>query len=504
MNNCFNRIKGILPDYLKNMKVVAVPLAVVTVTILAGCAQYLKPGFVYKEWTRTMSQEGIFPVFPPREDVQVGDVWLLPLHPLETGVIEDIGGLGLTGVWHANVLNGTGTDTVSEFYRNRPLFPSTIGTATTASIVNPLNKGTDTANTPEMKILPVPSSNNDIFTSGSVYQLRQVAFPEFSYTKIDKQALNALVPIEYFNVAGGLAHSRVRQISLKIPSAESYGIPSGLLLRPFFPGMAASRGTDTVWFATKDVKSDEGVHGFWLKSNAINGINKLQLALARSQFNEAFNKLDKSKEINFSDDVKKELKTCQNYVWIAVITEVFYARAMDINIGTTKGTGFGLNIQPITNAMLGELDRLKNIGKKAKKTTKTAMLSPTPSSIATQGATTSEPTPAASPEPTPTSSSSEMKDTAGRTIVETVAVEETDDAFTLAKKMNDYNKNLGAQAVPGGSVNVVSTSDTSVGLRRIYDRPIAVGVRGVIMRVNINKSNDDTLFVDFVSIGENK
>lgn len=71
-----------------------------------------------------MSEEGIFPVFPPREDVQAGDIWLLPTHPYETELIEQVGGLGKAGIWVTNVLyelksmNGTST-LANDFYTNR-------------------------------------------------------------------------------------------------------------------------------------------------------------------------------------------------------------------------------------------------------------------------------------------------------------------------------------------------------------------------------------------------
>src|SRR5688500_5484548 len=51
---------------------------------LAGCRPKPgthDPGYVAKEWSMTMREFGIVPVFPPREDVQVGDVYAMPLPP---------------------------------------------------------------------------------------------------------------------------------------------------------------------------------------------------------------------------------------------------------------------------------------------------------------------------------------------------------------------------------------------------------------------------------------
>lgn len=50
-------------------------------------------------------------------------------------------------------------------------------------------------------------------------------------------------------------------------------------------------------------------------------------------------------------------------------------------------------------------------------------------------------------------------------------------------------------------MNIVSVSKTSIGLRRIFDKPIAVGVRGVIMKINI--ANSDINKGLKIDLGEN-
>jgi hypothetical protein len=42
----------------------------------------------------------------------------------------------------------------------------------------------------------------------------------------------------------------------------------------------------------------------------------------------------------------------------------------------------------------------------------------------------------------------------------------------------------------GGSVKVLRVSTSSIGLRRTFQRPIAVGVRGVLIRVNVGDPKD--------------
>lgn len=501
----------------------------VAITVFCGCAPDRRNvKRVYKEWTETMSELGIFPVFPPREDVQVGDVWILPMHPFETDLINYIGGLGHTGIWCANIFalktgtntvgtqasqccctttvkgqSSTGTSTVNvcgnnqvcEFYKKRLIFPST--TDTPASIIYAMQNGSTTASSEKsdanlviMKVPEDPKRNIFDYTdadngSVSTHRLKQVAFPEFTFTRIDKIALNALVPIEYLiDVGGGFAYDKVKQVTLKIPSAESYGCPAANLLEKFFENDSivkgigtgtvtrAGTGTDHLYLKEWDWKSRKPE----VDVPGVKGLTRNTARLAHAQFRDALEKLAKNGDSELKEIFEEKFKNNKNNkdkdcIWVAVIDEVFYARAMDINISTRKGWGGGLNVQPITNKMLEELDRLKNI-KKSKITTKYG--------TATTNANT--------------------HDTGGRNIVETIEEKETGDAFELARKINEFNTNLGKQVVPGGSVNIVSVSKTSIGLRRIFDKPIAVGVRGVIMKIDIAHSDTRGLKID---LGEN-
>lgn len=225
-------------------------------------------------------------------------------------------------------------------------------------------------------------------------------------------------------------------------------------------------------------------------------INYVTLKLARSQFNEAGSKLLDHGPLSGEIDEQSD------YIWIAVVNEVYYARAIDMNIRKRRFGGGAANVQPITTKMLKELDRLTKI--RASKETKTTETQPkkgkkkttTPES---ECVPTPTPVVTATPAPTPSITSPTIEDTEGRTIVENIEIKEDDDAFALAKKINEYNKNLGDQSVPGGSVNVVSVSGTAVGLRRLFDRPIAVGVRGVIFKINLKKSSGNELHVEEIT-----
>lgn len=478
------------------MSKVVLSLYLLVIIGFTGCAgKEYKPNLVYKEWTRTMSQEGIFPVFPPREDIQAGDIWLLPIHPLETRTVELVGGLGHTGIWYDNIFDQKGEGKVDEFYANRYSFPKTTALYSKDSKAgtSPQNKssgsnsnvakdaaktflsGNSSADLSDVKILEVPTTGTEsVFSGGDVRRLRQVAFPEFSIANITQAALNALVPIEYFQVAGGVTFNRIKQISLKIPLAESYGIPLKKVFNALSEkGIEIQNKNGAISLIHKSGTPESGTEKYLVNT----------LILARSQFNEALENISEAPGLWFyKGRIEEELEMGKNYVWVALINEVFYARAIDISITTIQGTGGGARVEPITDNMLNALKRLDELKKERKitveETTKNQKEEP--------AVDTESPADGSTPEPSAVSESpSETKSPPGGAIVKNIEITQQDDAFTLAQKINSFNAASGQQSMLGGSINVVSVSNTGVGLRRIYDRPIAVGVRGVIMKINV-------------------
>lgn len=67
----------------------------------------------------------------------------------------------------------------------------------------------DEAHLADVSIMPVATSDQDVFTGGDCNRLRQVAFPEFTVTNITQADVNALVPIEYLNVALGFSLNKI-------------------------------------------------------------------------------------------------------------------------------------------------------------------------------------------------------------------------------------------------------------------------------------------------------
>jgi len=201
--------------------------------------------------------------------------------------------------------------------------------------------------------------------------------------------------------------------------------------------------------------------------------------LTRSNFNEKIRAIKDNKTgfSGFSEKTKlaKLLKRTKDYLWISLVSEVFYARAIDISIHTSRSFGGALNAQPITNATLNELSRLENL----------EYIRERRSGIINVGTATTNLDDLVLPGFGTSTGNINLPDTQGRGIVANITLErEQLDPFTLANRINEANAQLGNQSVPGGSINIVSVSDSAIGLRRNYDRPIAVGVRGMVLKVN--------------------
>src|SRR5215212_7507298 len=105
-------------------------MVVVASSLLIGCVEpgTHDPGYVAKQWSMMVREFGIVPIFPPREDVQVGDVYAMPIPPdqeLQLRAVRNTNGRFLP----IPVLLGTidVSKDLEEYYKHRLSFPRTPG-----------------------------------------------------------------------------------------------------------------------------------------------------------------------------------------------------------------------------------------------------------------------------------------------------------------------------------------------------------------------------------------
>jgi hypothetical protein len=415
---------------------------------LSGCrTPDLKPGFVYRDWALRMSEMGIFPVYPPREDIVVGDVYALPLHPYDSTSVGWIGGLGSAGIHVAylgdtqlnwNALSGT----LEKYYQSRPYAADTLSGGTNQ--IGPL--------TPIASYPYSDTNGTSAFAPGTTARLRQVMFPDFSVTTIRQGSLAGVVPIEGIMAAFNFSSSDIQAVHFKIPQAESYGITTEELLKE-------------VYHDTNFVQTADGEIYLWGgDADAIISIGGAQMA--KSMFGDIMEAMshDTSREMPswVKTHISQSAVRMKDKIYLALISEVYYARSIDVTIEHKTARGAGASARPISTAELGQL---KQMGLLATRTRTNH------TSTSTNNVTT-------------TSTNLFVG-----TKTELLDVTDGDSAYDLARKLRAIETPDGAANV-GGSVKVLSVSTKSVGLRRTFERPIVVGVRGVLVKVDVNNPKE--------------
>jgi hypothetical protein len=169
------------------------------------------------QWTRSIAQLGLVPVFPPREDVQVGDIYLFTYNPEAPDKAEGEAA-SADKDWSLHPSRWQQVKKVNELlkeeYRMRPSFRETPGLGAST-----------------------PGSSDVVDEGGQPRRLRIVALPDFvGATFMDSTSLsrslvhNGIVPAETLNLLADPMSSRISMVSMKIPSAESYALAQADLL----------------------------------------------------------------------------------------------------------------------------------------------------------------------------------------------------------------------------------------------------------------------------------
>jgi hypothetical protein len=150
---------------------------------LCGC-NTVKDGFVAQQWSKNISELGVHPLFPPREDLYVGDVFLN-----FDGDILPADGLHIASL---NVLTA-----LQSQYAQRPDLPASAG-----------------------------ASGKFIFgTQAGQARVKAVALPYFVRVTATGAEVGAFVPVDAMTVKAGISVSSVKSASVTISSASSISLP---------------------------------------------------------------------------------------------------------------------------------------------------------------------------------------------------------------------------------------------------------------------------------------
>ena len=264
-------------------KLVCVSMTVL-LAIASGCdmlpvtRSQATPEAVATPWEQTLRDVGYVSVWPPREDVRVGDFYVFPVNP-EASFRNDP-----TDARSREILATTrwgSLSMISELqaeYQNRPSWPRT------SDIYLQTGDATERREWHE-------SVDTDRSISGpgeTTRRLRLVALnaiPTITYSQGD---LNALIPVEVFNIVKGTAWGDPTAIMIKPGPAEGYSIPLSQVVQRLL-----------------DERISGGKRHFFL----------------RPEFQRRLN-----------------LAGRDNIIWVQVVSEVLYLRTVDVAVVTESGS----------------------------------------------------------------------------------------------------------------------------------------------------------------------
>ncbi|HSK40827.1 MAG TPA: hypothetical protein VK943_13760 [Arenibaculum sp.] len=190
---------------------------------LAGCAVSRDPGYVAREWEDSMRELSIYPLFPPREDVQVGDVYVL--QAADGQVPED--GFTTPGVWFDSILP---TAEVTAFYQARANFPKGFPLRLDAD-GNPLAAGANPDTAAGYAQVTSPLAPPDVFhDEDPLGRLRLVQFPGFNLALMRNGDLGFAGFGVLGRLFGAFGGSDETTLAVSVPQAESYALTANRMI----------------------------------------------------------------------------------------------------------------------------------------------------------------------------------------------------------------------------------------------------------------------------------
>ncbi|NYH24216.1 hypothetical protein [Paraburkholderia bryophila] len=222
------------------------------------------------QWSDQMRQFAIFPVFPPRADVQVGDLYMVCNISADTppapnpSTIEQPPRRNHKSMFLGRLMNivdqpaAAGKPAVpgllSKYYLTRvqmPVIPfasapqavstpaaaASSDVAAAAAPAAPKKKvKAPVARAPAAapKALPAPPVRTaGIFEGNQLKALMPVSMPEFFSVSVTKAQASALIPFPSVLAQAGLSYDSAQNISVSVPQTESYGLPDSDLWTEF-------------------------------------------------------------------------------------------------------------------------------------------------------------------------------------------------------------------------------------------------------------------------------
>ncbi len=347
-------------------------------------------------WVQVVRELGFVPILPPREDVRVGDIYVFSVDPEGESALAEARRLSALSRWGAVPV----LETLETEYKERRSWPRT-----PESLLQ-------VAEDPGTRPWPEAVEENDtsVFSpEAQPKRLRLFGLSPFASMTFTAGDLNRLIPSEAVNVILGTAWGDVKTITLRPRGAESYSLSVAGLIGLLLDEVPAGEGT-----------------GYALKE-------------------------DYRRRLSFAADPGSST------VWIRVLSEVLYIRALDVIVQTEEKFDEDDAVQA------SELTAVET----------------EPGSEETDINVT------------------EVRDD-GEDIHVHVHQEDDEDQgeqedrtldpaygpYARADAINQVFIHSDADDYPGGFMRFLTVTDDSVSLRRVWQRGLAIAVRGLTLEVD--------------------
>lgn len=422
------------------------------ITLLSGCASDAVNGSnaLRDTWSTQLEQYGIWAVFPPRADIQVGDIYLSCVSSIQVkDSNKDKRRLTPTPLWVASVPEmlddgKSHTGYLSREYLTRLQLPriampssdanaaASAPAAANAVSMADTKKPVNTTKTSAVARAAIAASGAietattvpSIFRSRPLITMMPVSMPEFFSASATQAQASAIIPLPTIMANLGVSASSVDSVQISVPSAESYGLPVSTML---------------------------GALNKW-KRNGRDDISNIDLVVAQ---------LEKTEGAEYCPIGKPKL---------VVVSEIYATRSIDVSMSfkgsVGVGGGIGLNL-PDGSKNKAVWDALSKFF--------------TPQSGGTSSGTDMN-----------TSGSDLGNSNSGGTAPTTTTMPTIDQATQFVKELDALYSKLGGNqklSYPGVEVTVVSSNSSGITMNRKFEVPVVIGYRGFSISLNALTNN---------------
>lgn len=403
-----------------------------------------RPDDIAKQWADAMMVYNINPIYPPTQDVQVGDIYAY-----RTDQTEQYGNL-----FRAIKLDYVPMLTELEsHYGARPVFPETSAAPAAGEIWREPCSGTGCAATPkagDSQAKPASSatptgagkktaSGNgtlgraagdnaapvSIFKpAGTLTQLPLVAFPELQLAHVDVESLGASVPARFFQAIFGASRRAEGALKIQIKAGQTFGVPA-------VPAAIA------------------------LGKYCQVGIGRYSCS---------------------SEFIRKQLMqfgsvTDQTPIAVSMVNRLFLVRSIEYTVDSNTAMGAQSDLYvSLPKALENQQRLLDELAGKVSSASKDS---------ASAGVTTTAQPNAAQSGKSPDNEAQQAADSTATKFTDVKAALDT-----LLKTVQATNQQFSGAPLPGMSFAVGRVDARGISLIQTFDRPVAIGYRAVVVGAN--------------------